>query len=89
MKLRNWTAEYCALSPTGCLKIGLPVCGSHWILPVAGSRSKTPWSEDWMLSRFWNKELLIVPGAVHCDLYDDVAGVIPHDRIAAFFRENL
>ena len=36
-----------------------------------------------------NKELLIVPGAVHCDLYDDVAGVIPHDRIAAFFRENL
>jgi fermentation-respiration switch protein FrsA (DUF1100 family) len=36
-----------------------------------------------------NKELLIVPGAVHCDLYDDVAGVIPHDRIAAFFKENL
>ena len=36
-----------------------------------------------------NKELLIVPGAVHCDLYDDVAGVIPHDRIAAFFRESL
>jgi fermentation-respiration switch protein FrsA (DUF1100 family) len=36
-----------------------------------------------------NKELLIVPGAVHCDLYDDVAGVIPHDRIAAFFQENL
>jgi hypothetical protein len=36
-----------------------------------------------------NKELLIVPGAVHCDLYDDVAGLIPHDRIAAFFKENL
>ena len=36
-----------------------------------------------------NKELLIIPGASHCDLYDDVAGVIPHDRIAAFFRENL
>ena len=36
-----------------------------------------------------NKELLIVPGASHVDLYDDVAGVIPHDRIAAFFRESL
>ncbi len=36
-----------------------------------------------------NKELLIIPGASHVDLYDDVAGVIPHDRIAAFFKENL
>ncbi len=36
-----------------------------------------------------NKELLIIPGASHVDLYDDVAGVIPHDRIAAFFRDNL
>ena len=36
-----------------------------------------------------NKELLVIPGASHVDLYDDVAGVIPHDRIAAFFRENL
>ncbi len=36
-----------------------------------------------------NKELLVIPGASHVDLYDDVAGVIPHDRIAAFFRDNL
>ena len=36
-----------------------------------------------------NKELLIVPGAVHCDLYDDRAGVIPYDRIESFFKENL
>jgi hypothetical protein len=36
-----------------------------------------------------NKELLIIPGASHVDLYDDEAGVIPHDRIAQFFRENL
>jgi hypothetical protein len=36
-----------------------------------------------------NKELLIVPGAVHCDLYDDRAGVIPYDRIESFFNENL
>ena len=36
-----------------------------------------------------NKELLIIPGASHVDLYDDVAGVIPFDKIEDFFKENL
>ena len=36
-----------------------------------------------------NKELLIIPGAVHTDLYDDVAGVIPYDKMESFFKENL
>jgi hypothetical protein len=36
-----------------------------------------------------NKELLIIPGAVHIDLYNDVAGVIPYDKIEAFFKTNL
>ena len=36
-----------------------------------------------------NKELLIIPGASHVDLYDDVAGVIPYDRMENFFKENL
>ncbi len=36
-----------------------------------------------------NKELLIIPGASHVDLYDDVAGVIPYDTIDAFFRNHL
>ena len=35
-----------------------------------------------------NKELLIVPGAVHCDLYDNLEK-IPFDRIAEFYRMNL
>ena len=35
-----------------------------------------------------NKELLIVPGAVHCDLYDN-RQVIPFDRIDGFFRKHL
>jgi hypothetical protein len=30
-----------------------------------------------------------IPGAVHTDLYDDVAGVIPYDKIENFFKENL
>ena len=36
-----------------------------------------------------NKELLIIPGASHVDLYDDAAGVIPYDKMETFFRENL
>ena len=36
-----------------------------------------------------NKELLLVPGAVHTDLYDDRAGVIPYDRMEEFFKANL
>ena len=36
-----------------------------------------PWAD--------NKELMILPGAVHTDLYDQV-GVIPFDKLEEFFR---
>lgn len=35
-----------------------------------------------------NKELMIIPGAVHTDLYDNVK-VIPFDKMEQFFKENL
>lgn len=35
-----------------------------------------------------NKELLIIPGANHVDLYDNLA-VIPFEKLNSFFRENL
>lgn len=35
-----------------------------------------------------NKELLLIPGAVHTDLYDRM-DVIPFDKITAFFRQYL
>ena len=35
-----------------------------------------------------NKELLIIPGANHTDLYDNL-GKIPFDKIEAFYREYL
>lgn len=35
-----------------------------------------------------NKELLIIPDAVHTDLYDQ-KDIIPFDRMADFFRNNL
>ncbi len=37
-----------------------------------------------------NKQLLIIPGASHCDLYDGgEAGYIPWDTLADFFNRNL
>ncbi len=35
-----------------------------------------------------NKELLIIPGAVHTDLYDKT-DIIPFDKIENFFKKNL
>ena len=35
-----------------------------------------------------NKELMIIPDAVHTDLYDRV-DIIPFDKIESFFREYL
>ena len=35
-----------------------------------------------------NKELLIIPGANHTDLYDNL-NVIPFDTIDAFFKKHL
>ena len=35
-----------------------------------------------------NKELMIIPGASHVDLYDRT-DIIPFDKIEAFFKANL
>lgn len=35
-----------------------------------------------------NKELLLIPGAVHTDLYDRT-DIIPFDKLVRFFQENL
>ncbi|MBQ7530031.1 alpha/beta hydrolase [bacterium] len=35
-----------------------------------------------------NKELMIIPGAVHTDLYDKIE-IIPFDKMEKFFRDNL
>lgn len=37
-----------------------------------------------------NKELMIIPGASHCDLYDGGKDkVIPWDKLVDFFSNNL
>ena len=35
-----------------------------------------------------NKELLVIPGAVHTDLYDNL-DVIPFDKMDDFFKQNM
>lgn len=35
-----------------------------------------------------NKDLLLIPGTVHTDLYDRT-NIIPFDKITAFFKERL
>ena len=35
-----------------------------------------------------NKEFLVIPGAVHTDLYDNL-DVIPFDKMQKFFEENM
>ena len=35
------------------------------------------------------KELIIVPGANHVDLYDNAAGKIPFAKFVQFFKTNL
>ena len=37
-----------------------------------------------------NKQLLIIPGATHCDLYDGgEKNYIPWDTLAEFFTKNI
>lgn len=36
----------------------------------------------------YNKELLVIPGAVHTDLYDNL-DVIPFDKMDDFIKKNM
>lgn len=59
------------------------------LLFIAGENAHSvEFSEDAYTLAAEPKELLIVPGAGHVDLYDRV-NLIPFDRLTAFFSENL
>ena len=59
------------------------------ILIIAGEKAHSRYfSEDAFKMASEPKELVIVPNAVHVDLYDNVA-VIPFAKLETFFRENL
>lgn len=59
------------------------------ILLIAGENAHSKYlSEDAYKMASEPKELMIIPKAVHVDLYDKV-DVIPFDKLATFFKQNL
>ncbi|MDR2010898.1 MAG: alpha/beta hydrolase [Bacteroidales bacterium] len=59
------------------------------ILLIAGEKAHSRYfSEDAYNAASEPKELMIIPNAVHVDLYDRI-DVIPFDKLELFFNENL
>lgn len=59
------------------------------ILIIAGDNAHSKYfSEDAIKSALEPKELMIIPNAVHTDLYDKL-DVIPFDKLNTFFKSNL
>ncbi len=59
------------------------------VLIIAGEKAHSLYfSEDAYKAANEPKELLVIPGAVHTDLYDNL-DVIPFDKLQSFFTENL
>jgi len=59
------------------------------VLLIAGANAHSRYfTEDIFKMAAEPKELVIIPGAVHVDLYDKV-DVIPFDKLDSFFKQNL
>lgn len=60
------------------------------VLPVHGEKVHSHYFREDAYEKLTgeNKELLIIPGANHVDLYDNLE-VIPFEKLNSFFRENL
>jgi fermentation-respiration switch protein FrsA (DUF1100 family) len=59
------------------------------MLLIAGENAHSRYmSEDIYKEASEPKELMIIPNAIHVDLYDK-AEIIPFDKLESFFRENL
>lgn len=59
------------------------------VLLIAGEKAHSRYfSEDAYKAAAEPKELMIIPNAVHTDLYDKV-DVIPFDKLTSFFTQNL
>lgn len=59
------------------------------IMLIAGEKAHSRYySEDVYQLASQPKELIIVPGATHCDLYDKI-DLIPFDKLENFFKNNL
>ena len=70
----------------------MPGEGENAVMVVHGEKAHSRYFGEtaFKMLKGDNKELVIVPGANHCDLYDGGGkDAIPFDRIEAFYRKNL
>lgn len=90
----NSTGAWNATMPLAFMNMPLMSYANEITIPtliVAGEKAHSRYfSEDaFKAVGSKNKELLIVPGANHVDLYDNAAGKIPFDKFEGFFKVNL
>lgn len=88
----NSTGAWDALSPSGYYNFPLEQQIDKIKAPklvVTGEKAHSrSMAEDAYQQMKEPKELVVVPGATHCDLYDQM-DKIPFDKFESFFKENL
>nr|WP_159691000.1 alpha/beta hydrolase [Flavobacterium sp. 9R] len=89
----NSTSAWTATTPISFFNFpmhtNLDLLSPRPIMLIAGEKAHSRYySEDVYKIASNPKELIIVPGATHCDLYDKV-GMIPFDKLESFFKEYL
>lgn len=88
----NSTTSWDAVSPWGYYNFSLQQRIEHIKAPkliVTGENAHSRYMAEAAYKRLTGKkELVVVPGATHCDLYDQM-DKIPFDKFAQFFKENL
>ena len=59
------------------------------MLLIAGEKAHSRYMSEYIYKKAAEpKELMIIPNAVHVDLYDKI-NIIPFDKLESFFKENL
>lgn len=89
----NSTAAWTATTPIPFFSFpmmaNIAMISPRPIMLIAGEKAHSRYySEDVYRMASEPKQLIIVPGASHCDLYDKT-DLIPFDKIESFFKENL
>lgn len=89
----NSTSAWTATTPISFFSFpmlaNLELLSPRPIMLIAGEKAHSRYySEDVYKMASQPKELIIVPGATHCDLYDKIQ-LIPFDKLESFFKENL
>lgn len=89
----NSTSAWTATTPVSFFSFpmaaNISMISPRPVLLIAGEKAHSRYySEDMYQVAAEPKELVIVPGATHCDLYDR-KDIIPFDKITAFFLQHL